>query len=312
MCIFTGTQAHPVNRVANTQIFARPDGDDRQILVYSMQVVLDSDTAMVLPLPVPAGSGDDAIDFIDLSANPSFFDQLACAFPAEVTFAVGGGIDGPLESQAAPLAVHSVGDFEASFVPSIADFDRLDPRFRLEPDVFAALPAIADWGFAVFKLRARRAAPPSEPARPSLWSRLVGRRPPPPPPTVAMQKIHPMALSFPTRFPGRLYFPTLHVHDGAVHDRARFDHALFCQRSSAPRSEAAALEDGGLVPDPAMARGDHGAAPPAAVATWERSMAALAMFMMEHPTAGVVDLRAGAYRLEKLGLLENRDTWVDA
>jgi hypothetical protein len=43
-------------------------------------------------------------------------------------------------------------DFEASFVPCVRDFARLDDRFWLPSAVWDALPAYADWGFAVFKL----------------------------------------------------------------------------------------------------------------------------------------------------------------
>ena len=38
-----------------------------------------------------------------------------------------------------------------------------------------------------------------------------------------------MAFSFPRRDPGQLFFPTLHVHDGQVHETAAFDHTLYCQ-----------------------------------------------------------------------------------
>lgn len=40
--------------------------------------------------------------------------------------------------------------------------------------------------------------------------------------------VHPMAFSFP-RAGKELFFPTVHVHDGQVHDTAQFDHTLYCQ-----------------------------------------------------------------------------------
>jgi hypothetical protein len=98
------------------------------------------------------------------------------------------------------LKVHAVGSFEASFVPGLRDFSRLDPRFRLGDDVWRQLPAYEDYGFAVFKLAKGRKA-----------------------------RIHPMAFRFPTRAPDALFFPTVHVHDGAVHRVAEFDHRLFYQ-----------------------------------------------------------------------------------
>ena len=42
--------------------------------------------------------------------------------------------------------------------------------------------------------------------------------------------VHPIAFEFPTRDPSRLYFPTVHVHDGAYNDTAGFYHRLYCQR----------------------------------------------------------------------------------
>ena len=107
---------------------------------------------------------------------------------------------GPKGDAAQPLAVVEVGNFEASFVPSIADFARLDERFRLPPGTSEALPACRDYGFAVFKLKQGK------------------------------KQIHPMAFEFPRRDSKRLFFPTVHVHDGKVHGKAEFDHALYLQK----------------------------------------------------------------------------------
>ncbi len=194
MCCFSG----PVDDVSGTQIFARADGP-AQILVYSMNLALAEDVAMVLPLPVPPGSPENAIHWIDLSGYPELFEHLNELFPV-YTFGPG------LSANAAappPLEVFTVGSFEASFVPTPADFARLEPRFRLSESALAHLPQYADWGFAVFKLRRDDTG---------------GRR-----------TIHPMAFRFPRRDPTQLFFPTVHVHDGQVHPTAGFDHHLYCQ-----------------------------------------------------------------------------------
>jgi hypothetical protein len=102
------------------------------------------------------------------------------------------------------LAVHEVGDFEASFVPALDDFERLDPRFRIPRTVWDELPGYQDYGFAVFKLKAS-----------------TGR--------IRDRQVHPMAFEFPRRQPELLYFPTLHVHDHKLHPAADFDHVLYCQ-----------------------------------------------------------------------------------
>jgi len=69
----------------------------------------------------------------------------------------------------------------------------------MPPGIWEKLPMYKDWGFAVFKLRAGK------------------------------ETYHPMAFSFERRFPTRLFFPAVHVHDGQVHPYAQFDHMLYCQ-----------------------------------------------------------------------------------
>lgn len=197
MCCFSG----PVSHVSGTEILARAEGSD-QILVYSMNVSADSEVAMVLPLPVPPGSPEGALSWIDLSGYPELFEDLNKLFP---TFTLGPGL-GANAVAPPPLEVFTVGSFEASFVPSPADFARLEPRFRLSESALAALPQYADWGFAVFKLRSPESGEAGSP-----------------------RTIHPMAFRFPRRDPTALFFPTVHVHDGEVHARARFDHHLYCQ-----------------------------------------------------------------------------------
>jgi hypothetical protein len=187
--------------VAGTRIFARASAGGEQLLAYAMTFAADEDLAMVLPLPCPPNPAEDAVRFIDLSAYPDLFVDLEKAFPMPKTR--GGGAFAPAAIAPPPpkLRVHRVGGFEASFVPSTADFDRLDNRFRLPARVWDALPHVRDWAFAVFKLR-----------------EAVGTR-----------GVHPMAFVFPRRDPGTIFFPTVHVHDGEVHSTAPFDHVLYCQ-----------------------------------------------------------------------------------
>ncbi len=194
MCCFSG--AIGPNHVGATKIFARVR-DGRQLLVYSMHLDAAQDVAMILPVPVPVGAGEDALRFIDLSGWADFFAALDRCFPRTLALS-------PQARAPAPrtLAVHMVGAFEASYVPTLADFARVDPRFRLADAVWQSLPMYHDWGFAVFRLRA------------------------------GVQEVHPMAFEFPTRVSEALYFPTVHVHDGRVHRNARFDHSLYFQGPS--------------------------------------------------------------------------------
>jgi hypothetical protein len=215
MCCFSG----PVRSVSGTRIFARPLEGGRQLLVYAMSLAIDEDVAMVLPVPVPPGSSDDALAFVDMSKSPTFFESLDALFPRLGILAFGAPQSAPLARHRAPLVVHDVGDFQASFVPTQRDFDRLDARFRLAPEAWAALPQYGDWGFAVFKLRSRAPSGFIEGVK-----RVLGQSPPP-----EETPRHPMAFELPLRDPSKLFYPTVHVHDGKVHPTARFDHTFYGQ-----------------------------------------------------------------------------------
>lgn len=206
MCIFSG----PVGHVKNTQIFARLSGTGTQFLVYSMSYAADTEVAMILPLPIGSRNEDTAVRFIALDNYPEFFSSMADGFP---------GIRNwnslpPCRSLYAappPLKVHVVGRYEASFVPSLSDFDRLDARFRLPSVVWKHLPQYADYGFAVFKLRV--------------------------PEKKSGEEVHPMAFEFVTRHADSVFFPTVHVHDEQAHRFDYFDHFLYYQGEKAPLPE---------------------------------------------------------------------------
>lgn len=191
MCIFSGHISH----VSQTRIFASMTGH-LQSLVYEMHLASPSDVAMILPLPVNKAASDP-VQFVDLSKYPRFFDDMDNMFPPRPR---SRSSNGPVSaSLSMPLPVQQVGNFDASLVPSLADFPRLDPSFRLPDEVWNHLPAYADYAFAVFQLQAGDA------------------------------QIHPMALTFHASDPKSLYFPTTHVHDGSVPDFAAFDHTLYTQ-----------------------------------------------------------------------------------
>ena len=198
MCCFTGS----VDYVKSTQIFARDSGQGKQYLVYDMDYAANDDLAMVLPLPVPPHPAEDAVRFIDLEGSPNFFIDLLKLFADPILMSSGSALGGAFTRR---LAVIDVGAFEASFVPTIADFARLDEKFRLPSGVWESLPQYKQFGFAVFKLRKKVA---------------TGR---------GYIKKHPMAFEFPRTNPDNLFFPTVHIHDGKFHPRAEFDHSLYAQ-----------------------------------------------------------------------------------
>ena len=149
---------------------------------------------MILPLPV-ALNVREPLRFINLENCPSFFERLWRAFhpPGQVR---GDDLLGGNDM----IDVEQVGDYVASFVPSVADFSRIAPVFRLSDQTWEQIPVYKDFGFAVFQLKPGK------------------------------QKPHPMAFEFARRDENRLFFPTIHIHDGKVHANANFDHRLYCQR----------------------------------------------------------------------------------
>lgn len=162
-----------------------------------MELKADEHLAMILPIPIAQPAREDMVQFVSLEDYPNVFAGLRRAFPQPQNLSLGrsrGAASSP-----ARLKVVEVGSFSASFVPAIRDFQRLDPQFRLPDGVWEKLGGYAAYGFAVFKLKQGHA------------------------------RIHPMAFIYPTATPDRLFFPTVHIHDGVVHRRAHFDHALYCQ-----------------------------------------------------------------------------------
>lgn len=256
MCMFSES----VEVVHDTKIFARMDGAD-QYLAYAMSLTALSELAMILPLPTVPHPGDDAVTFVDLSECPFFFERLADYFHVEMlTMFDDDAASASLDLEQPPLVVHDVGSFDASFVPNVASFARLDERFRLSDSLWSQLPQYEDYGFAVFKLKAG-----------------------------GNKLIHPMAMRFPTRDTSTLFFPTLHIHDGTIPERASFDHALYCQ---GPHRERAQWEEsGGPIADDASP--DFVGAPE--------------IMLTPEKTKGVIAFGEPAWKLAVTGLRANQD-----
>lgn len=196
MCCFTG----PVNRVYGTKIFARLDGD-RQAIAYAMAFETDQPVAMVLPIPVAAGPESEVVSFVTLPESSRLFEELASGFPVprDNTLSWGPTARSASDPMPQPLVVHRVGNFVASFVPTMNDFDRLDPVFRIAPETWAQVPGYERFGFVVFQLHELSGEP------------------------------KPMAFWFKTATPDQVFFPTLHIHDGTIHSHENFDHVLYVQ-----------------------------------------------------------------------------------
>jgi hypothetical protein len=195
MCCFS----QPVISVNNTQIFARLSGKGTQFLAYRMNYESREQNAMILPLPVKQPATVETLNFIDLREYDTFFDELADGFPFHSPPSI--GCSAPFDPASRhDLEVFEVGNYIASFVPTISDFDRLDSKFTLPNEIWANIPGYENFGFAVFQLAAGSLRP------------------------------HPMAFEFQSSTDD-LFFPTVHIHDGEVHDSEDFDHILYMQHA---------------------------------------------------------------------------------
>ncbi len=195
MCCFS----RPVISVNNTQIFARLSGKGTQFLAYQMNYESREPNAMILPLPVKQPATVKSLRFIDLKNYDTFFDELADGFPFHAPPSIGCSASFDPTSRR-DLEVVEVGNYIASFVPTLSDFDRLDAQFTLPNETWESLPGYKNFGFAVFQLAAGSLKP------------------------------HPMAFEFPSANDD-LFFPTVHIHDGEVHDSEDFDHILYMQHA---------------------------------------------------------------------------------
>jgi hypothetical protein len=248
MCCFSKKVEH----VVGTKIFARDSDKSLQFLVYEMKFEASEDLAMILPLPVPRNTPEDGVRFVDLEKYADFFKDMESGFPSTVGRGM-AGMGGFGGGAAKPLTVVSVGSFEASFVPSIAHFARLDERFRLPDGTWEKIPRYKNFGFAVFKLKQ------------------------------GPQKVHPMAFEFPRVSSKQLFFPTVHIHDGELHDRADFDHLLYAQ---------------------------FGDRHPPGLHVWTESAQPAGMFLKTEKCEDMVDEESHAYRRLIRGAHKNADVIV--
>lgn len=246
MCCFS----RPVADVSTTRIFARGSKNGNQFLVYSMQLSAKEEVAMILPIPVPKDSKENAVRFINLEKYADFFFDLESGFP-DMSRAPTLAAPAAAPASAPKLKVVEVGNFAASFIPSVKDFSRLDERFRLPMTVWDKLPKYKEYGFAVFQLKKGEL------------------------------NVHPMAFEFPRANPRQLFFPTVHIHDGTVKPKAKFDHVLYGQSSG---------EDGFM--------------------QWKESRRPAGMFMRIQASNGIVNADAHCFRKPLMGELKNEDTLV--
>jgi hypothetical protein len=266
MCCFAGE----VESVSDTKIFARiaPNGD--QWLIYSMAYRSKTLNAMILPLPVAKGAGDQAVEFPIPTPWKNFFFDLENAFPQLRTWAdllpkkIETSVDARTDSRT--LEVHDLGTAIASYVPSQKDFDRIDPQFRIAPAIWKQIPQYEDYGFAVIQLK-------------SLEAELL-----------------PVVMRFPSRDPKKIFFPTLHIHDGQVHPTEQFDHWLYTQEPLFDRYCGQYLGPNALD----------------STTGWIRSAQPLARTIQTKSYGESLEPRLLVHRQRLIGELPNEDHWLEA
>ncbi len=255
MCCF----AQPVESVSDTNLFARLSSAGKQFLVYQMKFRSQTPNAMILPLPVATPADEQSIEFISLKDHDNFFKKLDDGFPyvAPPTRSFLGSSESSKATKS--IQVHEVGDFIASFVPTVDDFSRLDPQFVIPKESWDKIPTYSDYGFAVFQLKSLQGKP------------------------------HPMAFEFKTRFADKIFFPTIHIHDGEVHASEKFDHTLYLQHQRFDESsgEYHNKADG--------------------LTGYVRSKWTAGEFMPSELPNGIVDPALLVHRRKMRGVLANRD-----
>ena len=266
MCMMIGRA-----QVKVTRIFATKHAG-KDVLVYEAAIMTPESNAMVLPIPIRAGSGP--IELVDLSAFPQMFAEIALYYNGPVEPADAWGRP---EAPPQKLEVFTVGAFKASIVPSLDQLGQLDDRFHIQPGFRELLAErYGDWAFVVYQL-----APGNH-------------------------ILHPFGVAFESRFQEQLFFPTLHVHDGAhAAAKAGFAHSLYAQGASLevrqlpfndqlPRSPRQSWGD---PPPPVMAHPWAPPPPPRPV-----------LPMPEVP--GFVDLRRPLDSMSRFGVHPNTDMYV--
>ncbi len=85
----------PPVHVSATNIFARMVAPGSQVLAYGMNLDTKQPVAMILPLPVVVGSGEDAVTFISLEKQPHMFERFHALFEFAQTSRSKGGLSRP-------------------------------------------------------------------------------------------------------------------------------------------------------------------------------------------------------------------------
>ncbi len=190
MCIITAQ----VDKVSGTNIFVCALDGGRQVVVYSNTVVTSvQNNTMVLPIPNP-----DSVKFINLKDYEGFFTDCAASFstPRDHNYGMRSALCSisPKESS---LPVYDVGSYNISIVPTVSEFNRLNPYyFTIDPYIPETLEKKYDSSFGYLVCKLRR----------------------------GQHSYHPLAYSHQIHKDRLLFVPTYHIHPDGTYPQSHDDH----------------------------------------------------------------------------------------
>lgn len=189
-----------VESVSNTQIYVSSSKSrKRQLTIYTNKVDTHVKNAMILPVPNPL-----SVELLNFKNYKKIFDDCRECFHHDDgsrndRHMYRAALSASFDSRP-PLPVYTVGSYQASIVPSINDFDRVDTQIlRVNPQVFTLLKDTYDssFGFIICQLRE------------------------------GSHQYHPFAYTHEIHNCNLLFVPTLHYHLGETSVKADWDHTIY-------------------------------------------------------------------------------------
>lgn len=193
MCIIS----KPVQSVSKTQIFAMPTLGERQLTVYKNHVSSPGENLMILPVPYPETLHFEThtlfLDiFTDLHSSLYWTSQDRDEMPHAWT------------RSATILPVMEIGSYRVSVVPSVNEFNRLDPSvFSFPYELQELLSSYSPvFGFVCCQLKA------------------------------GGHEYEPLAYTHRQLYKHSLFLPTRHYHPNDFGIDADWDHEIYTIRTS--------------------------------------------------------------------------------
>ena len=196
MCIILAR----VESVSNTQLYiSSSKTKERQLVIYTNKVTSPDSNAMILPVPNPL-----SVELLNFRHYKDIFEDCQKCFrhydDTRHLYATRSLACSASDSHRPVLPVYTIGSYQASIVPSLDDFDRLNTNIlRVNPEVASLLRKTYDseFGFLVCQLKRGN------------------------------HQYHPFAYTHSIHSNRLLFVPTLHYHLGEKGSSADWDHTIY-------------------------------------------------------------------------------------